>query len=741
MPRPAAETLQQSWVDAVESRLDVEKNICAASGFASPHEELASRLEGADLDGRPSAAPRLLVGRDWRDQIRLVRDDVLAWLAAAPKGARVALIVPGRGPSSLKIVRELAQAGVALLDETGEKVEPAAGVVMAAKIVRYHLLGGDLEPLVELTALRNEAGGGNWQWLDAESVHRVFNKAYANIQSRSARLLASELGKSGDPAARRVAELVAHLGAWTGEKKWSDWCRKWETSLASEGFEHELPQPLRDDLQRLLGSRKIQANAFLEFLDAIFSARNSQRPADAAERHARVVVTTLANALHQTWERIVFLDSCEGVWPRAAEENTFLDDAARAALNARGGPRGHLLTTGDHAALAEAHFLDVLEHCTGELVFAAYSRGAAEDGSRTAYPNEWVIRSLVECLGSGAAAAMEHWECATEICPEEPAALPEQERRHLQVVHASRSDPAMPLDQYSFNFHDSPLAARAWSAARLDEALSCPATFALREIFGAEALRENAWTRGEGMVVGSLTHRWLARALGGSDEFKPLDIRDYSSELDAEINATRGRLRDCYAEENLPLPIWWETCLRKAAWVAGRCLAPIARLEGAWFYAMEKSARQEVATASGALRLKGRFDLVLSDRPSLKGARLRVIDFKTGKSEPPSFATLAKGEGHQFAAYFLMARDVGAASVAVGVIRPDFAKLDSFTDADEMGLREVMEPLAKLQQQLNFGRRGALVAAWGKCETLPIATLAIEPEVLAQKAGLFLLAS
>ncbi|MEA3187328.1 MAG: hypothetical protein QOD99_1158 [Chthoniobacter sp.] len=734
-PQPclAAENVQQLWIETVEVRLSTSKTMCDASGFESPHDALVSRLEGSDLD-LALTQPCLLVGRDWPDEIPIVRDDVLEWLARSKASERVALIVPGRAASSVAITRALVEAGVALLDETGETVAAEPSILIQEQIVRYFLLGCDVEALAALIKLLNENCGDAWPWLDPERVHACLNDAFGTVQSRSARLLRCGFSQQRDEAWQQIARLIENLGRCDESRKWDEWRAWWEAMLATLGLATSGLEPLWSTCGVLFGPSEISAPAFLEFLQEILAGRQSRRPPEAAEPHARVVVTTIANARHQTWERLVFLDSNEGVWPIQPQENPFLDDRARAALNARAGKRGHLLTTGDQSALEQARFLDLLEHCTGDIVFASVAREAA----REAYPNEWVLRCLIESGDGGAKAALARWRDAVEICAPDIVALPGEERAHLENVHARRCDAGVPFDEYLFNFHGSNFEAQAWSAGKLDEALTCPATFALREVFGAESQRKTSWTRGEGMVIGSLTHRWLARALGGSDELKPLPRENFPARLREQVEATRARLAECYAEENLTLPIWWETCLRKAAWVARQCLKPVTDLDGEWFYAMEKRSRETVTTDGGPLKLKGRFDLVLSDRATLEQARVTVIDFKTGKGAPPTFTTLANGSGFQFAAYFLMAKTAGAASVSVGVIRVGESKLGAFTDADDMALRTAMTPLAKLQRDLNFGRRGPLVAQWGKCETLPIATLSCETKVLAEKAELAL---
>lgn len=738
-PRATAEAVQLRWIEAVEARLGASKTTCGESEFFSPHDALISRLEGSDLAVESTSPPRLLVGRDWSDQIRLVRDEAIEWLAGARDGDRLGIIVPGRSPTSLALVRALAGAGLSLLDETGEKGEAAPAILLQAQIVRYHLRGCDVESLAALIALLNAPPVAAWNWLDPEEVHALLNQAFGTMQSRNARMLARGFNGRENKVWKQIAWLIDVLGKWEEARSWIKWRAGWEAALAPLGLTTDLLEPLWSRVGDALGERKISARLFLEYMDAMLAGRRSRRAPEAASAHARVVVTTFAGARQQSWDRLVFLEANEGVWPMKPEENPFLDDAARTALNGRGG-RGHLLTTSELSAIEQARFLDLLEHCAGEIVLAATARESGDAG-RDAYPNEWVIRCLIESHRGDAKAALAQWKNAIAVCTENVSGLPDTERSHLENVHGSRRNPTMPFDRYLFDFHETAFVPQAWSAGRLDEVISCPATFALREIFGAESLRTAAWTRGEGMVVGTLAHRWLARALEGGEEFKPLPREGFWARLDTQVAATRARLREGYAGENLELPIWWETCLRKAAWVARRCLAPLGKLEGAWFFAMEKRLRETVKTGDGPLRLKGRFDLVLSDRRSLDGARVIVIDFKTGKSAAPSLATLGHGSGFQFAAYFLMAKDGGAASVSAGIIRHDLTKLDAFAEADETSLRALMSPIARLQRELVFGRCGPLVAQFGRCEILPMATLALDARVLARKAELGLLAA
>jgi hypothetical protein len=79
--------------------------------------------------------------------------------------------------------------------------------------------------------------------------------------------------------------------------------------------------------------------------------------------------------------------------------------------------------------------------------------------------------------------------------------------------------------------------------------------------------------------------------------------------------------------------------------------------------------------------------------------------------------------------------------VEIGIIKPEDHARIVFGAEHEEQLRARFGVLAELRRTLRFGRQGPLVSEHEVCETLPLATTPIDPAVLEQKAGLFLLAS
>jgi hypothetical protein len=734
-PRLPADAQQREWIETIEQRLGLDRVTCPESGFASENEPLVARLEGSELASRAEAlAPGLLVGREWPDQVRLVCAQIVTWLAENPEpDAPIGVIAPEDSPAAVAVAEALEKAGIRV-EHPGRLCEPGPARLIVEQVTRYHLGGHDIVELLELARLLWLHVRETWGALEPVAVRNALDRAFQTAQSRNARILARAFPFRKDALWMAIGSLVEALGRWDGDGDlWPALFDKWGALLSAVMGEPWVPR-----LRWLFPGEKVPGRAYIEWVaEELAAERRATAPPDYTAL-APVVVTMFAGAAQQTWERLIFLDSNEHVWPAPIEENPFLPDAARARLNSNRKECAHLLTTRDLRALEQARFLDLIEHCRGSIAFAGVLLEQTETGDH-AQPNDWVLRSLLETGHF----SPDFWAKSTRrVSPEAPVALDAEERAHIEVVHGSRRNGTMPFDRYQFNFNETKLEPGAWSATDLDQAMTCPATFALRELFGAQSTADWTPVRAEGAAVGNRAHRWLGRILAPGNQLSPPGpARDDEAKLARELAATRRELEEWYGAEGLAMPIWWETCLRKTEWATRRCLREVRGwLEGD-FCATEQKLAVTVRTAAGPLLLKGRIDILISDRPEIPGARVRMFDFKTGRGQVPSLATLERGYGAQFAAYYLMARDAGAAEAVIGIIKPEERARDVFGAANEEGLRARFGVLAELWRNLRFGRRGPLVSDYGVCETLPLATTPINPAILEQKAGLFLLAS
>ena len=735
-PRLPADGLQREWIEALEQRFGLERVTCPESGFASANEPLVARLENSQLASRGEvAAPALLVGREWTDQVSLVCAQVREWLAENPSDP-IGVIAPEDSPSAIAVTEVLLKSGVRV--ECRARMRERGGPErILEQVARYHTGGRDIGELLELARLLWIESPHLWKHLEPESVRDALDHAFRAAQSRNARILARALPHRKDATRTTIRDLVESLGRWDDELPWPELREKWEQLLAALRIPADA---LGTDWAGLFNREGVPGGAFMEWIFARMAEQRQEAPAAEMGTGAAVVVTTLAAAGQQTWHRLVFLDSNEHAWPAVVPENPFLPDAARLRLNANRRESAPLLTTRDVRTLEQGRFLDLLEHCRLPVAFAGVLIHDAGTGE-AAQPNEWVLRAMLE---SGEDAwKPDFWSGRAQTVPPDPQpALDGEERTHLARVHANRHNGLMPFDRYQFDFHETKLMPGAWSATDLDDAIICPATFALKTLLDAESTAGWSPSRNEGTVVGTHAHRWLGRALGLSDQLAPpAAIADAEARLLRELAATRAELEEWFGAEDLPVPLWWDSTLRKTAWAARRCIREVREWIEGRYCAVEQKLAVNIATPSGPLLLKGRIDILISDQQAIREANVHLFDFKTGRSsKAPTLATLGQGAGGQFAAYYLMARDAGAASAVIGIIKPEDAARAVFGAADEEELRARMGVLAGLQRDLRFGQAPAKNRDYGKSETLPLATVPIDPAILTQKAELVLYA-
>jgi hypothetical protein len=744
-PRLPADALQREWIETLEERYGLARQVCAASEFESRNDALVSRLEKSGLGAGEVAQPLLIVGREWEDEVGLVCETVLRWVKEKERSGPIGIVGAEKSPTARAVARALAGWGLKV-ETPGRAMELSSAKLIAEQIARYHLNDRDVMEFAELARLLWMHGGKRWKALEPAGVQDALERAFRTAQTRNSRILMQAQPWLKDGLWITLGELAEMLGRWDAEVvRWITLRDKW--SALCEAFELSPDAQWREVLNRVFVEEQIGDRDFFEFIleCAGEERRRISRP-DYMIR-AQVVVTKFADAAQQDWGGLIFLDSTEGAWRIAQEENRFLTDAMRARLNANRKEAGRLLTMRDARLIEEARFLELLEHCRGEIGFAGALLEQTESGA-PAQPNEWVLRTLLETAHGKS--PIELWNQSARTSAPNDGKLALAERKHLEIVHSSRRNGTMPFDRYQFDFNEARLdlsddlflIGGAWSVTDLDSAITCPATFALKKMFGAERAVWWSPARIEKIAVGNRVHRWLGHALGQGAEFSDVpSARDAERRLAQAAGASRRELEEWFASENLPLPLWWETCLRRAQWAARRCLREVLGAIDGGLCAVELNIKVAVETPLGTVPLKGRMDLVLSDKAELRDANVRIYDFKTGRGDVPSMKSLENGKGWQFAAYYLMARDAGAATASIGIVRSEGQPREVFGRSDEDDLRAHAGHFAELRRRMRFGRRGPLISEHGTTETLPLATTPIEKTVLEQKSALYLLAT
>lgn len=298
-------------------------------------------------------------------------------------------------------------------------------------------------------------------------------------------------------------------------------------------------------------------------------------------------------------------------------------------------------------------------------------------------------------------------------------------------VWRRRRDAAYPFDEYFFAFDPAAIRVDSLAARQIEAAVKDPAGLWFGEVLRAERVAWEPFTRNLRIALGSLTHRVIAAALRGTEETGGFGRRP--GEDDA-----RRRARGMLAEQRALWPAndYWDSFHAELARNCDSLLGKVFALDAGPFVATETWVPDGTRIASGAdgfpLTVRGRMDLVLLDRPEWRGARVDIVDFKTGGDEKLTAAKMAAaGASLQLGVYLAAARALGAADGRVWMLKPG-ADAPSAVAMGE--LPEALSGLGRLARHLRAGVVGALTPdrnaysfagyAWpAACAPVPFATL------------------
>ena len=741
LPRFANEEVQQGWVNWFSDVFTTTDDPCAA--LSEPRfGALAGRLEGVDLATTPAEIPGLLVGKTWSDQIELIAGTIARWLMdhSADHDHRLVVVLPTRNATSVALGRRLTELGITHENGIGERPEPAWEARLLRALVDYHREGCSAAAFLRLLAVRAEGVSDSWHEVACDQLPRAFDR----LQSGLARHLAV------DPP---FSEIVAELADWQEAADLSVRRDQFLRSIRALRLPnpvveqiHRLLDPIWPSLERWFRPDETMAGAhWLEFInDALNSIPTAQAGGAANARYARVVLTTLADAATQTWQAVILADANDEVWPFPVTENPLLADHVRVALNARRMPvQPLLLTASDRVGIDETRFLALLENCDGPFWFAA-SGALAESPHRTAHPNEWVLRSLIECSPN----ALDTWNAARRRTSRPTALLAKDETDHLVAVRNSRRDPRVPFDDYFLRFGpiaNPPAALRSFAARTLEKLIATPAELAYKLIFDATSQREteSLFTREERKIIGTIAHRWMHHLLAPGGES---DGRLSKSLLHAAIlGGIAAQRADSERELSLQLhhagnvapTAWWKSVFGQAERVARRwtiALLASPLPDGGFRVATERDLEAALpVTKSPPLSIHGRVDLCL-----LGETETVVLDYKSRDKPKPVKPESVGVDGQHLplVTYLWLALANGLPHPRVGLVTAGGPIQDALVgEADRSRFEGLVTQFATQQRELLFGQIGPLVAGLdGNCETLPIATIPVSVAVLAQKA-------
>ncbi len=494
--------------------------------------------------------------------------------------------------------------------------------------------------------------------------------------------------------------------------------------------------------------------------------------------YARVQILTPAQAEDQSWSHLILVGLNETAWP-AANRGDFLPAAQIDAFNrsvqkinraaTRRGRQGEghvtvregktlFLGAAQQRQLALAQFAGLLESAShGVALTASVVQEATPE--RISNPSEFFSRVFHEVRGVPLSqatmlalrATTRRWLRDSKL--EKPREISENPAiAQTRVAYEARRK-IEPSSEYDFALREPPDEIEALSVSDAEAILKSPALIWMERYLGVEGAEDSAaeWNS----TVGKWTHAWLAAIFGRAEDFVPFPPpAEIAPRILAAAERKRAEVRELCRQTGATVPDWWDS-----GWENALCLAQtLGRILGMiedWKWAAPEWRLEAQPIALGRdrnLLLKGRADLLLGKTAppsgSLNGTDIWIIDFKTGSQKirrtknpqraipraPRVLKMVVKGEAMQLALYTLAARQLGAQRVESSILSPVINKPEpQLHDDDFADCHDAFRELARMQATGIFGMKGSLRGAFNFTKDYPLATLAIDPEIIDER--------
>ncbi|MEY2519407.1 MAG: hypothetical protein QOF24_1166 [Verrucomicrobiota bacterium] len=511
---------------------------------------------------------------------------------------------------------------------------------------------------------------------------------------------------------------------------------------------------------------------FLRWLEEIASTFTAGRDEAGDHPYARVQLLTVAQAQGQEWSHLIFAGWNEGRWPPeekgefAREEE--IDDFNRGIrkLNRRAEKQGrqgeghtsvrenHSLYLGprEQRQIAVRQFHALLESAAGVAIGASLVQESAPD--RPWNPSELFSQLYQQTRRRPLTqATMKELQFATAAWLQSAAPsariAPPQEILQTRVAYEARRDPAASSGEYDFALRSPTARIPISSVSEFESLVKSPALVWLKKYLGVEGREDegNPWSAATGQWV----HRWLSQVAGAEKIFVRIpDATGIDQSIRIAAEEKRAEIEGLSQAARKTIPDWWISGWQNAFSLARLLGAKLATIEGWPWMAAEWSidGDEPVHVAEDAtLLFRGRIDLLLSrqENRGLEADELWILDYKTGANKkglaPPREDTekrksqlhkkILDGSAIQLALYGLAARQLGAHQVYLSLVSPAVKPVAPQLSIDQMDAEaDVFRELARMQQTGVFGMYGALRSAWTFTRAYPLATLAIDQEIL-----------
>jgi hypothetical protein len=617
--------------------------------------------------------------------------------------------------------------------------------------------------------------------ISLQTFDRTLRSAYAEILIDDLDLLQKFCAAHHREDAQKVAKAFQLLQFLPAHATLSEFLQGTEHAFAALGWKQHRMEIANRTLD---WTDKVDAvfsrTLYLRWLEEVASTFGAGRDPAGDHPYARVQLLSFAQAQGQEWSHLIFAGLNEGSWPppergefaREEEIENFNRDIQR--LNRRAAKQGsqgegHTSVCEDHSLylgpseqrqIALRQFHALLESAPEAIAIgASLVQESAPD--RFWNPNELFSRLYQEThhrpLTQGAMQELQRATVAwlqSARAQSKTSAAPIEDVSQTRVAYEARRDPTQPSGVYDFALRAPPNRISTLSVSEFEALLKSPALVWLKKYLGVEGAEgeSNPWSAATGQWV----HSWLANIGNARSEMKFVPLPN-AAEIDARIRAAAeqkfAEIEQLCLAAGKQAPDWWNSGWQNAFCLARILGAKLSTIEGWPWMAAEWTVEgdEPVRIAGEALLLfRGRIDLLLArqESGSLQTDELWILDYKTGvskkalaparedteKRKSQLHKKLLDGAALQLGLYGFAARHLGAGEVFLSLVSPAVKPVvPQLAVADMEAEADIFQELGRMQQTGVFGMRGPLRSNWSFTRAYPLATLAIESDILEQR--------
>jgi hypothetical protein len=779
-PRDEARGIDEAWVGTWEENFGAAAPINAAQAGSTVSFGELLRLPETDSErkdriGKPIENVHFLVGRDTTEQARSIVALTSQFLRDT-NCDRIGVLFPGDGALPRLVAAFLESARIAHNDGIAH-LAPSGFDTEAWRL--WLELQGNPRLAILLRFIR-AAGADILGRIPVAQVEKALKNAYGAVLIDQVGILREYCRRHADREENtdslRVLDKIEYI---PGTGTFAEFLERTRKALNSLGWrEHwsELDRASRN--WNALAKGTFSRHAYLRWLGEILCTPTVNRENYGAHPYSRVHLLKYAQAEGQPWSHIIIAGLNEDAWPALDDSFVREQDIAdfnqrnkalnRRALKTGRHGEGHwsvqanktlFLGAAERTQIRRRQLFNLLDSVTTGIGATANLYSDAFP-SRTANPSEFFSRLYFAARGRALSEKTLHaleLETRSWLRGWSPA-----DSQKVDAISVGRTRYAFdarrqsrPAGEYEFALRSPPSRPITLRVTQWEQALRSPAHVWMKVFLGVEADDEggNVWP----VATGQWVHQWLADSAntGNTSEFVDIASIDLlRTRLAEQARQFRDQVQDLSAASGKQLPDWWISGWGNALYIADCLAAKLSGLNDWSKLAVEwplGTPAEIPIEENWKLRVRGRIDLILA-RGDPQGSfvpypELWVVDYKTGRQRGFNLRELRakesgsqkfrrqliKGKGVQLALYALAVHALGAADVRLTVLGTHDDLQENFRLADALAQNDFWRELIRMQEQGIFGMIGSVHSEFGFARSYPLATLAIDPDLLEEK--------